>query len=240
MRQLYLVSGAQQISFLSDILALRKSVWPAFIRVPDEKITQFYTLFPDFQFSLFEDKKLVAIFNTLPLFFNQALTALPDTGVSWAIETALTTKTKFNNLLCATSMTVSPDFRNQGISKLFLNHAKTIGKERGLSHIVAAVRPNLKCAYPLIPIEEYLTWRASDDSYFDPWLRVHDKLGANFLHICYQSAKIVAPIADWMKWTAQTFEGPGQYLIKEALTPLVVENGIGTYLEPNVWVSYTL
>ena len=48
----------------------------------------------------------------------------------------------------------------------------------GCSHLVAPVRPSWKERYPMTPIERYVTWRRDDGQLLDPWMRVHERLGA--------------------------------------------------------------
>ena len=47
----------------------------------------------------------------------------------------------------------------------------------GLRRLIACVRPTLKDRYPLVPIERYLEWRRDDGLPFDPWIRLHVRLG---------------------------------------------------------------
>ena len=36
------------------------------------------------------------------------------------------------------------------------------------------------------------------------------------------------------------FPADGEYVFPEALAPLVVEAGIGTHIEPNVWIRHSV
>ena len=68
-------------------------------------------------------------------------------------------------------------------------------REAGLRELAAPVRPTLKSQYPLIPIERYMEWRREDGSHFDPWLRLHERVGG----------RIVAPSP-----VSMTIEGSGR------------------------------
>ncbi len=46
---------------------------------------------------------------------------------------------------------------------------KTIAKNKKLENLIAPVRPNYKCKYPLVPIENYIHWKNDDGLSFDPW-----------------------------------------------------------------------
>ena len=59
--------------------------------------------------------------------------------------------------------------------------ARRGGRSAGLESVIAPVRPTLKERYPLIPIERTSTWRRADGSHFDPWLRVHERVGGEIV-----------------------------------------------------------
>ncbi len=54
------------------------------------------------------------------------------------------------------------------------------------------------------------------------------------------SMEIVASVADWEQWTGMRFPVDGDYVVPEMLAPLVVSDGIGTHVEPNVWLRHAL
>jgi hypothetical protein len=47
-----------------------------------------------------------------------------------------------------------------------------------------------------------------------------------------------APVTDWEEWTEMRFPADGEYVFPGALATLVVENGVGRHVEPNVWVRH--
>jgi hypothetical protein len=59
-----------------------------------------------------------------------------------------------------------------------IERMREIGHAHGLDTLIAPVRPTLKHRYPLTPIERYITWRRPDGTDLDPWLRTHERLGA--------------------------------------------------------------
>ena len=64
------------------------------------------------------------------------------------------------------------------MAETILGAMRTLGERHGLTHLVAPVRPSWKEKYPITPIEEYVTWRRDDGQLLDPWMRVHERLGA--------------------------------------------------------------
>ena len=50
--------------------------------------------------------------------------------------------------------------------------------------------------------------------------------------------RIEAPVHDWEQWTAMGFPGDGEFVFPSGLAPLRVQDGIGKYWEPNVWMLH--
>jgi hypothetical protein len=48
-----------------------------------------------------------------------------------------------------------------------------------------------------------------------------------------------APVSDWEEWTGMRFPADGEYVFPGALATLVVANGVGRHVEPNVWVRHS-
>ena len=115
-----------------------------------------------------------------------------------------------------------------------------IGHHFGLEQLIAPVRPNKKSDYPLIPMDLYIKW-SSKIGLFDPWLRVHERLGARILNICHESTLISAPIEKWQEWTGMSFQSSGSYVIPGALSAISidVDKNCGEYIEPNVWMLHS-
>ena len=109
----------------------------------------------------------------------------------------------------------------------------------GLDGLIAPVRPTWKERYPLSPIESYLRWRRDDGLLYDPWLRTHERLGAEVLG----AGPAVAddrrlPARSGRSWTELTYPEDGDYIVPGALAPVRFEGGRGVYVEPNVWMRH--
>lgn len=106
--------------------------------------------------------------------------------------------------------------------------------------LIAPVRPTLKSSYPLTSMERYIEWRRSDGLFFDPWMRVHQRLGAKVLKVAPGSMTITGSVAEWEKWTGMRFPESGEYVVPGALRPVVVdlEEDLGLYEVPNVWMLH--
>jgi hypothetical protein len=108
----------------------------------------------------------------------------------------------------------------------------------GLTCVIAPVRPTWKERYPLIPIEEYVGWRRDDGTHFDPWVRIHEHVGGEIIAPAPESMVIRAPSTDWEEWIGMRFPADGEYVFPGGLATLVVSDGIGTHVEPNVWLLH--
>ncbi len=115
---------------------------------------------------------------------------------------------------------------------------RELAVRHGLRALIAPVRPTLKARYPLTPIERYADWRRDDGSHFDPWIRLHERVGGEILAPAPRSMTMTAPVAEWQKWTGLELPEDGDYVVEGMLAPLTVREGIGTHVEPNVWLLH--
>lgn len=140
--------------------------------------------------------------------------------------------------MSALAAEVAHDYQGIGLSGLLVQAMATIARDAGLAPLVAPIRPSWKDRYPLIPIERYATWKRPDGLPFDPWLRLHHRLGGRVLRSEPRSMHITAPVADWEAWTMMTFPDDGSYVFPGGLASLAVAGGVGDYWEPNIWVLH--
>jgi hypothetical protein len=108
----------------------------------------------------------------------------------------------------------------------------------GFRELIAPVRPTWKERYPLTPLERYVHWRRDDGLPFDPWIRLHVRLGAELAEVCLESMRVTGTVAEWEEWTGLLFPDDGDYVVPGALVPVTFEEGIGVYVEPNVWMRH--
>ena len=113
-------------------------------------------------------------------------------------------------------------------------------RAHGLDVLVAPVRPSRKDCYPITPIDQYMRWQGDDGLPFDPWMRVHARLGASILRAEPRSMEITHPIANWERWVDMRFPDDGDYVFPGGLAPLSVVAQTGSYWEPNVWMLHEL
>jgi hypothetical protein len=140
--------------------------------------------------------------------------------------------------LSAMVATVDPRRHGQGLSGHIINGMAEAAGKAGLDALIAPVRPTWKERYTLTPIERYTQWRRDDGLLYDPWLRLHERLGARILGIARASMTVEGTVAEWEEWTGLVFPDEGDYIVPGALVPVRVEAGRGSYVEPNVWMLH--
>ena len=193
---------------------------------------------PDFQLALVDDGELVAELHSLPLAWDGSLADLPP-GWDDVFERSFETGRPHDSL-AALAISVLPERRGERLSERMIEAMREAGRAHGLRDLVAPVRPTLKDRYPLIPIERYMEWRREDGSHFDPWVRIHERVGGEILAPAPDSMRIEAPVPDWEEWTAIRFPDDGDYVVDGMLAPLRVSAGIGVHVEPNIWMRHRL
>jgi GNAT superfamily N-acetyltransferase len=197
-----------------------------------------YERFPAFQLVLAaeEGDELLAEAHAVPIHWDGSVSGLPD-GWDSAFERGMTDAAA-PTALCALSISVAPAHRGRRLSYRMLAELRSAATESGFGALVAPVRPSAKHRYPLIEIGRYASWRRSDGTSFDPWLRVHEALGGEIARMAPESLVIESPVEEWQRWTGLEFPGDGTHIVPGALAPLVVANGSGRHAEPNVWVVH--
>lgn len=168
-------------------------------------------IFPDYQFCLVEKASGTAVArgHSIPVDFDGEWSLLPDEGLDWALEKGFQDYAdgKRPTVFSALYIVVSDQYRSRGLSARVLAAMRQIGRERGLTHLIAPVRPSIKSRYPLIAIGEYGRWQNAEGYPFDPWLRVHVRAGGAILHPCIRSMEVRGSPQQWGEWTGMAFPG---------------------------------
>jgi GNAT superfamily N-acetyltransferase len=181
-----------------------------------------YTDFPAFQLAVVDGAALLGEVHalSLPVVGDQ----LPS-GWDETFERGM--EAGGGNVVSLLAMSVKPEARGVGVPQRLIAAVRTAARGAGHESVIAPVRPTLKDRYPLIPIERYVEWRRDDGSHFDPWIRAHERLGGTIVGPCRDSMLIQAPVADW-------------HIVPGMLAPLEVHEGVGTHVEPNVWMRHAI
>ena len=216
-------------------------LWPEYNRHGNHAPHYFSAIYPRHAHlqALLVDRRtgeLAGRARTIPFAWDGSLEDLPA-GID-AMGRRAVDDPRTPNTLSALAAEVLHVYQGAGLSRVVIEVMAAMARSSGLDRLLAPVRPNQKHLYPLTPIERYAHWKRPDGLPFDPWLRVHVRLGGTAVRCERHSMEINAPVPDWEAWTSMTFPEDGDYVFPEGLAPLRVKHGTGAYWEPNVWVLH--
>ncbi len=235
-------SLAQYPDYLKALAALNLQTGPGFLRYFDE--TEWKALveqFTEYQFLMVSGNDLHGAALTLPLCWDGAVESLPTT-----IETVIMRaigccqRKEQVNTLVVLALVSDDRHHGNGWKTEFLATLKHLAGEKGFKSVLAPVRPNRKCEYPLMPFGQYVGWRKADGAPFDPDLRAHWNLGAVFLGAMPRALTIEGKVKEWERWTGMRFAESGEYIVDGAQRPVIIDriNDLGYYTDPNIWVLH--
>jgi GNAT superfamily N-acetyltransferase len=200
--------------------------------------------FRDFQFGLWDETgALAAVGNSIPLMCDGTRGDLPrDIPEILQRGVAVRRDGRRPNALSALAAIVDPAHRARGLSRRIIEAMRDIARRQGLLTLIAPVRPTLKALYPLTPMDRYITWKRANGSAFDPWIGVHESMGAEILAVAPAALVITDTVARWQEWTGMVFPESGRYVVTGAFQPVTVDlrRNVGRYEEANVWMQHPL
>jgi len=187
------------------------------------------------------EDEILAVGHCIPVFWDGTVGGLPA-GLDGVLERAVgdLEEGRAPTVVSALLANVTRAHRGRGLSGVVLGAMKAVAAGHALGAMIAPVRPTLKEQYPLTPMDRYARWERPDGLPFDPWLRVHRRLGAEFLSIVPESMVITGTIPEWEEWTGIRFPESGPYVVPGALQPVVMDldRDLGVYTEPNIWMRH--
>ncbi len=242
-----LTTLAERPELKPQLSVLDKEAWPTFMLKDAVAVHSWERLlryFPQYQLILYDEQDhVVAEGNSIPFLWDGTVQDLP-TGWDAVLKLGVSEYEQGQqpNALSALAILVKPTLRNQAMSRQMIQAMRTLATTHGLSTLLAPVRPSFKSRYPLIPIEEYASWTREDGLPFDPWMRVHARLGAKFVRVAPQSMIITGTVQEWEEWTEMRLPQSGSYIVADALVPVTIlcESNEGRYEEPNVWMQHSV
>ncbi len=219
--------------------------WPLFLRQRDSLglgryWPSLFDTYADWQLAVCDPlDHVVAVGQTVPFRWDGTAADLPE---SLAAILARAAGAEPPNTLSALAALVDPKHRGRGLSAIVIRAMADRARAAGFGDLVAPVRPMLKASYPLAPMERYVAWTDDDGLPFDPWMRVHARLGATIVRVIPVALVIEATVAAWEEWTEMKFPESGAYVVPGALQPVVVdrESDTARYEDPNVWMRHSL
>jgi len=222
-------------------------VWPEYNVHGDVIATywgRLYEEFPQWQFVLLgEDEQVMARGHSIPVAWDGT-----DAGLGPGIDATIIAGFDLRatdgkpTALSALAAEIPPRNRRLGLAPMVLNAMSALASDGGFTNLIAPVRPSLKECYPTIAIDRYARWVRPDGLPFDPWMRVHARLGARTGPALPRSARITGTVADWESWVQMQFPETGDYVFPAGLATVRIdrEHDTGEYWEPNVWMIHPL
>lgn len=242
------VTLKERPQLMQQVDALSLGAWPRFLLYGNTAHWRLlFSRFPGYQVLVCAGAggsaaaELLAVGNSIPMAWDGTKEDLPP-GIQATMERGMKGRREHANSLAALATIVSPNARGRGLSAIVLRAVLELGRKYRFGTVIAPVRPMLKSRYPLVALEEYLGWTREDGSTFDPWLRTHLRLGATIEHIVHRAVVVEGKVDDWRHWTGRDFDRTGSYVVEGALQPVWIdlENDVGRYEDPNIWVRHDL
>jgi hypothetical protein len=229
----------------SDLERLFEGAFPAFItadQVAKSFIGRVREWFAELNIVVIEDGRIpVATGWAVPIRWDGSLADLP-TGYTGTLRRAVEGREADQqpDTLVICGAIVHPGRIGQSLAAYLLTALRGLAPQAGCQRILAPVRPTLKPAYPLIPIETFAHWTRPDGAPLDPWLRTHWRLGGTIIATAPRSQTMTGTVAEWESWTGMALPATGDYVIPRGLSILRIDarEDRGSYTEPNVWVRH--
>jgi hypothetical protein len=239
------VTLAQRPELEAEMPRLHSESWPEFVLNDPVAIRYWGSLFSTFaafQYVLCDESgTALAAGHTIPFVWDGTIAGLPA-GWDAVLEQGFHdyTEGRSPTALCGLSIVIAPGVQRQGLSESMARAMKAIAVQHRLNDLVIPLRPSMKSLYPHMSMDEYVAWKREDGAPFDPWLRIHWRLGAEIVGIAPLSMVITETIDKWEEWTGLRFLESGAYPVPGALSPIIIDRmqNLGRYEEPNVWIHY--
>jgi GNAT superfamily N-acetyltransferase len=243
--ELTLVSTTERADLDEQVPALFSEHWPEYI-FHDPRVGQYMErknkYFADWDFYALDPAgRLLGACYGVPLRWDRTLADLPEGYTDSLARSVLEHEagTRPDTLVVMGAM-VRKDEAGKGLAGQVLRALRGEAARRGLTAVIAPVRPTLKSSYPLADIDEFASWTRPDGLPLDPWLRTHVRLGATVLQGAPRSQTMTGTVDEWQSWTGLALPASGAYVIPDGLALLHVDREAdhGVYHDPNVWMRH--
>jgi hypothetical protein len=234
----------ERMDLIDQVASLDNQSWPTFLQNSDvTSWSHFYSDLSDYVLVLTQSDDVIAVGFTVPVYWNQKAEGLPN-SIQSVIQQGINMKEagETANTLIPVGALVDAKVQGKGLSSIVLKEMKKLANKLNIESLVVPVRPTKKSLYPLQSIHSYAHWRREDGLLSDPWLRVHERLGAEIIHIAECTLKVESELSNWSTWTNMELPESGKYIIPGALSCIEVDinSNLGVYREPNVWMKHPM
>lgn len=239
------VTLEQRPDLEEQVEQLHDDTWDKFLEgAPWEHWETLFDTFADYQILLCEPSDvLIGLGHTVPFDWDGTTEDLPPL-LDEVIKRALDARRdgRAPTALCALAAIVPEAHQKRGLSSQILEAMRAMALKHHLHSVVVPVGPTFKHLYPITPMERYVQWKRDDGAPFDPWIRLHAKLGAEMLGVAPTTAISTGTVAQWEEWTGMKFPESGEYIVPGALQPVTIdrERDMGRYEDPGVWMLHRI
>lgn len=243
-RHMEVVESRQRPNLEEQARASFRMGWPEFIfhdpiaNASTERVGEY---FAEWDLWVIDEGRVVAGGWGVPIPWDGTVEDLPE-GYDGALVRSLSAREsgQATDTLCIMAAAVVADASRQGVAGKLLVALRQAAAEAGLTKVICPVRPTLKSSYPLVSMARFARWRRADGTSVDPWIRTHERLGAQILGPAPRSMVITGSVADWETWTGMVFPESDSYVVPEALSLVEInrEEDLGTYVEDNLWIRH--
>ena len=232
---------AERPDLADECTRLHTGVFPKYMRYQPLSVRPIIKYF-NYMVIFLQDEKVIAVGGLMPMQWNGNKDELPTYPNLVKDGINIQDEQKQFNCLGALFAAISSNHQGKGLSYQLILEMKKMAKMAGCEHLMLPIRPTLKCQYPYSTLSEYLKLRRDDGSYYDPWVRVHHKLGGEIVNLMEECDIFSGPINEWEKVTDQKFRQSGSYIVPRALSPLEIDvaKNVGTISEGNIWIKHSL
>jgi hypothetical protein len=188
-----------------------------------------------------EDDQLVATGWGVPIMWSDEVSELPSSFAD-VLRQSLEVLDALGvaNTFVIGGAVVHPSLKGSGAAESLIRALCDTATAHHLANVVAPVRPTRKHLYPLLDIDTYAAWVRSDGMPWDPWLRLHVRIGGRVIGLAREAQTMTDTVSRWEEWTGLEIPVSGDYIIPKGMAPLRIDKtaDLGIYVEPNIWVRH--
>jgi GNAT superfamily N-acetyltransferase len=242
--ELDIVTSSERPDLGAAVSAALSERWPPFIfhsPATREYLGRVQEYFAEYDILLLDEGRVAAGGWGVPFSWDGTPDGLPAgydevLGASVAAHDAGLAANAFSFM----AVVVASAYGAHGLATRVLQALIARAADAGLARILAPVRPTWKPRYPLASMAEYATWTREDGLSIDPWIRVHQRMGAQIVGVAPRSMVIAGTVAEWESWADMPFPVSGSYVVPGALNLVEVdrERDRVTYDEENLWMRH--
>ena len=183
------------------------------------------------------DHRLLATIDAHPMEWDGDPRTLPEGGWTELIERAEAGFERRPAYAFAVGASVREELRGTGVAGELLTALRDRALSLGYRGLVAPVLPSARWRCPRLTTAAYAALRLPDMRHFDPWIRVHERIGGRIIGSCPISATFRAPRSDWERWFGVRLPSSGS-IVLEGAGELELAFDTGLLIQESIWILH--